>query len=223
MRQSSFNPLFVALMFLVIVAIGGCGVYALVLSQRSYDAAASGDDRTSEARQMASALDLEQAALLSDTHNRGPGRLKRFLEAQRLFDKTLAEFAPDANPDEMPFILAIRPLHAAFVENGRAVIAQIARGDDRKARAIETEQAWPKLASIRRTLDEVAAEWLASNERADNLVREGTRRLMDLIAGVTIFGLFLMSGMAALLSHYTRTVATASQERLRSGASRADR
>jgi diguanylate cyclase (GGDEF)-like protein len=210
---ASFNPYFVALMFLVIVAIGGCGVYALVLSQASYDSAASGDDRTTDARRMSSALDLEQAALLSDTRDHGVGRMKRFLDAGRMFDTALEKFAPDANPDEIPFVLAIRPLHAAFVENGRVIVAALARGDSRKARDVEAQHAWPKLASIRRTLDSVAAETLAINERDDTLVRQGTRRLMSLIAGVTIFGLFLMTGMAALLSHYTRSVETASQEK----------
>ena len=214
MKPAVLNPFFVALMFLVIVAIGGCGVYALILNQANADAAASGDDRTAEASRMASALDFEQDALLSETSDRGKGRMKRFLEAGRTFDRSFGEFERDANTDEVPFVVTIRPLHDAFVRDGRTIIAAIVRGDDRRARAIETTQAWPKLASVRRELDAVAFGSLVTNEHGDALVREGTRRLVRLIFSVTIFGLILMSGITALLAHYKRGVATASEEKL---------
>jgi len=213
-RAAALNPIFVALMFFVIVAIGGCGVYALILSQASADAAASGDDRTGEARRMASALDLEQAALLYDTSDRGADRKERFVEAGRAFDAAFREFEHDGRADELPFALTIGPLHDAYVLDGRGAVAAIALGNEHRARAIETTQAWPKLTEIRTELDAVASGSLIANERGDALVRAGTRRLIGLIVGVTIFGLVLMSGIAALLARYQRGAVTASEEKL---------
>src|ERR1700736_6562523 len=114
-RATPLNPIFVALMFLVIVAIGGCGVYAVILSQASADAAAGGDGRSGEVRRMASALDLEQAALLFETSDRGDDRKQRFLEAGRAFDTAFREFEHDAHQDELPFALTIGQLHDAYV------------------------------------------------------------------------------------------------------------
>ena len=213
-RVAALNPIFVALMFLVIVAIGACGVYALLLSQASADAAASGDDRTGEVRRMTSALDLEQAALLAETSDRGADRKVQFLEAGRAFDTAFREFRRDAQADQMPFANAVGPLHAAFVLDGRAAVAAIMLGDDRGARTIETAQAWPKLAEIRTELDAIASGSVLANDRGDALVREGTRQLIKLIAGVTLFGLVLMSGIAALLARYQRGATTASEEKL---------
>ena len=213
-RAAAFNRFFVALMFLVIVAIGGCGVYLLIVSQRGADAAARGDGHTGETRRMVAALDLEQAALLSETGGRGTDRMQRFLEAGQSFDAAFAEYEAYTNEDEVPFVRTTGPLHDAFVRDGRAIVTAIVRGDERKARAIKAQLAWPKLEAMRSSLDKIAAESLVANERADAAVRAGTRRLIDLIAGVTIFGLLLMSVIAALLAHYKRGVTTASEENL---------
>ena len=214
MGATTFNPLFVVLMFLVIIIIGGSGVYALTVNQASADAAATGDDRTAEASRMASAVDDEQAVLLAQTDNGGPDRLRRFLAATRTFDTAFRDFEHQPDPDEIPFVHTIRPLHDSFVRDGRAVVAAFVRGDERGARAIETKHAWPTLASLRRELDRVAFGALVVNERSDARVRDGTHRLIQLIIGITIFGLVLMSGIALLLGHYKRGVATASEEKL---------
>jgi diguanylate cyclase (GGDEF)-like protein len=214
MGATTFNPFFVVLMFLVIITIGGSGVYALMANQASIDAAATGDDRTAEANRMASAVDDEQAVLLSENDNRGPGRSQRFLDATRTFDAAFNDFQHNPDPDEVPFIHRIRPLHEAFVRDGRAIVAAFVRGNERRAREIETKHAWSTLASLRRELDRVAFGALVVNERSDARVREGTHRLIELIIAITVLGLVLMSGIAVLLGHYKRGIATASEEKL---------
>jgi diguanylate cyclase (GGDEF)-like protein len=215
LRAAAFNRFNVVLMFVVIAAIGGFGVYALFASQQSADLAAAGDDRVSETRRLASALDRGQDELHLGNPARNAGRMKRFVAAGRAFDTVLAEFSGDATPREAPFGLSLRTLHDAYSRDGRAAIAAIVRGD-RTARGIETEHAWTSLESIRRILETIASESFVANERADALAREGNRRLIGLIAGATIFGLALMSGIAVLLGQYKRGAAKASAEKLAS-------
>jgi diguanylate cyclase (GGDEF)-like protein len=214
LRAAAFNRFYVALMFLVIAAIGGFGMYALTVSQKSADSAADGDDRTSEARRMASALDREQVELVWKNPGRNANRMKRFLEAGRTFEAALAEFESDATPSEGPFKVEIRSLHDAYVRDGRATVTAIVRGDDRAARLIQTNQAWKRLESIRRTLDALSSASFIANVNSDALVRAENHRLIGLIAGVTIFGLLLMSGIAAIMAQYKRRAATASEEKL---------
>ena len=214
LRADAFNRLYVALMFFVIAAIGGCGVYAEMMSQKGADAAASGDDRTSEARRMTSALNREQMELRAGTPERDAHRMKRFVAAGRTFDTVLTEFEGDATADDVPFIITIRPLHEAFARHGRAAVTAILRGDARTAHAIQTQHTWPLLDSLRRTLDAVASDSFRANTRDDVLVHEGTQRRTGLIAGVTLVGLLLMSGIAAVMAQYRRGAAKASEERL---------
>ena len=213
LRAAAFNRFNVVLMFFVIAAIGGSGVYALTVSQRSADFAAAGDDRASETRRLASALDRQQDELHWANPNRNAGRMKRFVAAGRTFDTALAEFEGDATPSEAPLSLTIRSLHDAYSRDGRAAVTAIVRGD-RAARRIETERAWTRLESIRGTLESVASEAVLANDRGDALVREGNHRLIMLIAGVTLLGLVLMSGIAMLLGQYKRIAAKASAEKL---------
>ena len=213
-RATAFNRFFVALMFFVIAAIGGCGVYAEMMSQRGADSAATGDDRTSEARRMASALDREQMELLPQTPERDAHRMERFVAAGRLFEAALSEFEGDANVDEVPFIITLRPLHEEFVRHGRAAVTAVSRGDYRTARAIEAKHAWPLLESLRRTLDAVSSEAFDANVRGDVVVHEATQRRIVLIAGVTLVGLLLMSGIATVMAQYRRAAARASEEKV---------
>jgi diguanylate cyclase (GGDEF)-like protein len=201
-------------MFLVIAAIGACGVYAEMMSQKGADAASVGDDRTSEARRMTSALNREQMELRSDTPERNANRMQRFVAAGREFDAALAEFEGGGTADEVPFIITIRPLHDAFVLHGRAAVTAILRGDERTARAIQRKYTWPSLDSLRRTLDAVATESFLANVRDDVRVHEGTQRRIGVIAFVTLVGLLLMSGIAALMAQYRRSAASASEEKL---------
>jgi diguanylate cyclase (GGDEF)-like protein len=214
LRAAAFNRCYVALMFLVIAAIGACGVYAEMMSQKGADTAANGDDRTSESRRMASALDREQMELLAETPARNANRMQRFVAAGRTFDAALAEFEGDATTDEVPFVITIRPMHEAFVRQGRAAVTAILRGDERTARTINTNHAWPALESLRRTLDAVASASFLANVRGDVLVHEATQRRIGLIAGVTLVGLLLMSGIATLMAQYRRGAAKASEEKL---------
>src|ERR1700686_318125 len=134
-----------------------------MMSQKGADIAASGDDRTSEARRMASALDLEQMELLPETAQRNAGRMQRFVAAGALFDAALTEFEGDANVDDVPFVVTLQPLHEAFDRRGRAAVTAILRHDMRTARAIVTKDAWPTLESIRGALDAVASASFRAN------------------------------------------------------------
>jgi len=211
---NAFNRFYVALMFLVIASIGGCGLFALMRSQQSADISAGGDDRTSDLRQMASSLDSEQIELRAELTARNAGRMKRFLAAGRTFQLALTQFENHANVSEAPLLHTVQRLHDAYVRDGRAEVSAILRGENGAAQLMKMQRAWPRIGTIRHTLDALATETLRANERSDTLVREGTHRLMALIAGVTIFGLLLMSGIAALMEQYKRRAATATEEKV---------
>ncbi|MEA2786347.1 MAG: hypothetical protein QOF71_2451 [Candidatus Eremiobacteraeota bacterium] len=213
-RATAFNRFYVALMFLVIASIGGCGVFALVQSQQSADVAAAGDDRTSELRRMTSALDNQQVELRSETPARDNGRMERFLAAGRRFRAAMTELESDTKTSEIPVVRTIRPLHDTYVRYGIAEVTEISRGHERAARLMEKQHAWPSLAAIRHALDTAAAQSYVANERGDALVREGNHWLIALIAAVTLVGLLLMSFIAAVMEQYKRRAATAAEEKV---------
>ena len=202
-RVTTFNRFYVALMFATILIIGGLAVYALAVTQQFGNLVARADERTNDAHgRMSAALDREQVELLSPTGAPAPLRLRRFLRADQVFAEALVEFERDATTADVPLVLIARAQHDEYVAHARTVVAAIGRGDRLGAELIEVRDVRPRLEAIRRILDAISAESLASRLREAVKDRNNIVVLEWLIVAATAVGLILMSGFAMLLRRY---------------------
>jgi diguanylate cyclase (GGDEF)-like protein len=213
-RAAAFNRFYVILMYATIFAIGALGVYALVATQRSGDLVSSVDARANDARVMASALDREQVELLSSSNGRGGERMDRFLKADLVFEKALSEFERDAPTNDVRLMFILHVQHDEYFHYAQSVVAGLTRDDRPTAELIEARGVPPALQAMRRALDAISVESLASTSREIESDRQSTLTLERVIAAATLLGFILMSGFATLLRRYQRAAARATAAQL---------
>jgi diguanylate cyclase (GGDEF)-like protein len=214
LRVAAFNRFYVVLMFATIFAIGGMAVYARVVSQRSGGLVALADNRASVAHQMTLALDREQVELLASTRESGAVRLRPLREAGRVFAEKLSAFARGATPEDAQFVRILRPLHDEFVRVARTAVAANVRGDRGRAELIEAHDARLRVGAIRRILDKISTDTLATSLRETENDSHTDGALEWMIVSATALGIILMSGFAVLLRRYQRVAVNAAGAQL---------
>jgi diguanylate cyclase (GGDEF)-like protein len=212
-RAEDFTRFFVALMFIVITAIGSFSIYAMVAGQISGDRASNDYGRANEARLMALALDRGYSEVLGRFNQTVAERTRLFIAGDSDFDSAFAEYQriPGTKIAEASRLWTNQE---RFFQSGRAVLEAAARGDAHRGRLIESARFRPLYTAVLSHLDFISSSSFEASLIEEDRNREFAAQLERLIGCVTLFALVLMGWLAILLARYRRSALAASEEKV---------
>ena len=213
MRADVFNRFSIAMMFAVIIAIGGVGILALARSQSSSDAVAHSFENANDAGDMLTALDKERSELHAAMLRYDGAPPLAFLESGGKFNAAQFEIEQDGWSD--PALLRnVAPRHAALVADARMLFAALSAGDHARAAGIDSRRVQPAISAIRHDVVALSTTLYGQSVAAEGVDRAFTVRLQELIGAVTALGVTLMVGFALLLRRYRRSAIAAANSSL---------
>jgi diguanylate cyclase (GGDEF)-like protein len=199
------NRLYILAMFVVVIMIGGLGVFTLDRSQKSGDLVDQSFMLAKDATAMGTALEQEYSELLGQMRRPRIGLSDRFIRAMQSFERAQAGAKRDAGPSVEPLLKALGPSHAAFVSASRAIAKATSSGDQVEALRIDAESVRPAVSTIRTTLDKISAESFRASIAEDEKDNRFSEQQEQFIIVVTAIGVILMVGIAVLIRRYKRT------------------
>ena len=209
-RTAVFSRLYIVATCAAIVAIGGCGFYAIVQGRTSDAVVARTFAYTSDANDLGAGLDREYAEVLAETRQHDGGFSDRFARGTRLFDAARIRAERDAGAGGEPLLKSLELWHAAFVADSLATADAVAQGDRTRATTIEASRVAPNVGAMRYALGLISAR-LLDGSRAEAARQKALEDgLLRLIGAVTLFGLALVGGLALLLGRYQRSAEASS-------------
>ncbi|HTJ27178.1 MAG TPA: bifunctional diguanylate cyclase/phosphodiesterase [Candidatus Limnocylindria bacterium] len=211
-RLGALNRANVVLMFVVIVAIGSCGLFSLERSRQSAALVARAYDRSKEYWRLTTALNLESAMLGAVLVDPGPLTRARVREAGLAFGSALALMRAD-DGDDAPVLRDVALLHGAFERDAHGILALIERGDLPAARLTYTKT-MPTARALRTILDRASARSFDAS-KSQELIDQGVSGVLQrVIIAVTSVGIVLMLGITSVLGRYKRSVDAAAAEKI---------
>jgi diguanylate cyclase (GGDEF)-like protein len=212
-RAEAFTRFFVALIFILITAIGSFAIFAMAAGQTSGDRASYGYARANQARLMALALDRGYNEVLGRFNQTVAERTRQFIAADSDFDTAFAEYQriPGTKLSDQRDLWANQE---RFFQNGRGALEAAAQGDRHRGGAIEAASVRPLFTAVRNRLDFISSSAFEGSLLEEDSDRETTLRMERLIGCATLFALVLMSWLATLLSRYRRAAVAASEEKV---------
>src|ERR1700681_7598 len=156
-RAQIFNRLSVAVMFAVIIAIGGFGIYAIVKGQEGDAITARTFEHAKDASAMGTALDREDVELLSQMRARKGVESEQLVRATEMFDKANLAVQRDGFAASEPLLKTLASRQTSFVADSREIAYILATGDYARAQRIDTKRVRPNVAAMRNALDTISA------------------------------------------------------------------
>lgn len=209
-RANYVNRLYVLAMFATLIAIGSIGPYAFLRSEQSGASVERSFQSAQEATEMGTALDTEYSELLSAMRQHRGEMSDRFVQATKAFDTVPVEAQREGWARNESLFKALVPSHAAFVADSRAVFSAMSAGDNARAIRIEADHVRRKFNRIRFTLDLISNTSYRTSVAMQAKHEQFTRKLWQVIAAITIFGVALVTGFAVLLGCYKRSAEASS-------------
>jgi diguanylate cyclase (GGDEF)-like protein len=203
-RLGALNTANVALMFVVIVAIGSCGVFALTRSRQSAAHVVSNVDRASDFWRLTSALNLECAMVGAVLIAPGPQAHARVLAAHRAFDGAFALVREDNREIDVQVLRELDPRHVALDRYAQAIVTLATRGEIREAQRIFATQIMPNARQMRTILNRVSNEAFDASRAEQSVDQRFSNWLEWVTVVVTGVGILLMVGIMVVLARYKR-------------------
>ena len=136
-RAVVFNRLYIAAMFLIIGAIGSCGILAIVRSQESDALVAQSFEHAHDASEMRTALDREDVELLSLMRQRQATESDPLVVATDAFDAANLAVKRDGWANSEPLLKMLASRQEAFVGDSREIAGALGTGDYKRAMRID--------------------------------------------------------------------------------------
>jgi diguanylate cyclase (GGDEF)-like protein len=203
-RADVFNRIYVAAMFVVIVAIGGCGAFAIVQSQDSDQTVAQRFEQAKDVSAMGNALDREDDELQKQLRQRQGVESERLVQATEMFDAGQRKARNDDWKSTRQVLETLVPRQAAYVSDSREIAGALAAGDYARAARIDTLRVRPNVNAMRYALDAMSMQLYRETIEDAATDRALMWKLQRIILCVTSLGVVLMGGFAALLGRYKR-------------------